>query len=116
MLDAENVSSSTELSNAQLLNICAALDTQLKAKQEDAPKAIRRLRSTVLSILTEMRVYRNPGQWTQVNDYLRQPRIAGKALYDLSETELQQLIKKLRAVQTASRTKQEETERMAREN
>lgn len=59
-------------------------------------RAIKRQRSGVLKRLQKLGV--DTTNWVAVNTFLRNPRIAGKSLYELSGDELQSLIPKLESI------------------
>ena len=75
----------------------------------------RKLRSTVLTILTSMG--RGPERgWKHVNEYLSDKRIAGKVLYELDDAELTALSKKLRVIARSAAKKKADIERQTRWN
>lgn len=87
-----------------------------KDNRPDAPKSIRQLRSTVLSLLDDLGIKAKPGNWEPVNNYLMQPRIAGKRLDKMTEQELKDCAKRLRMVKKKRLFEQEEEGRLARDN
>lgn len=70
--------------------------------QQMAEDSIRMQRSAVLKRLQKIGV--DTSSWNAVNTYLRNPRIAGKPLYELDSDELYRLIPKLEAIIKKSRT------------
>lgn len=99
ILEGQGVGSAKDLTTAQL----DALIEYLKGivnKRKEAPLTLRRKRSNCITLLEMLGVYKadDPQRWTRVNNYLRDPRIAGKLLYDMNEEELAKLAKKLRAI------------------
>lgn len=54
--------------------------------------------------------------WNKVNGFLRQPRVAGKVMYDLSIDEIKSLIPKLEAINAKRKSEQAEVERMKQMN
>ncbi len=72
--------------------------------KNDAPKDIRKLRSSALQLLTKIGVYDNDGNWERVNQYLMNPRIAGKLLYEMNILETEALIKKLRSIESKQKS------------
>lgn len=66
--------------------------------RDGANADIRRLRSTILTILQKLGIYQDNNSWSRVNEYLLQPRIAGKLLYQMSEKELDELRIKLNSI------------------
>lgn len=59
---------------------------------------VRKLRSEALTILQKIGIYATNDDWERVNNYLLNPRIAGKMLYQMSGQELKALTRKLRAI------------------
>jgi hypothetical protein len=99
ILSGYGVESSKDLTEAQLDELCERLKS-MSDNRNQAPVSIRRKRSTVITLLEMLGVYKasDPQRWTRVNRYLQQPRIAGKLLYELNEAELDALARKLRAI------------------
>jgi hypothetical protein len=58
----------------------------------------RMLRSDILTVLQKLGVYMDNNSWSRVNEYLLQPRIAGKMLYQMSDVELVALRIKLNSI------------------
>lgn len=58
----------------------------------------RKLRSSVLCLLQSLGIYENKNSWARVNEYLLQPRIAGKLLYQMTDQELIDLRVKLNSI------------------
>lgn len=99
ILSGYGVSSTLDLQEAQLDELIERLSKMQEAKTQ-APLSLRRKRSTVLDLLTQMGVYKpeSATRWQRVNEYLAQPRIAGKLMYEMNEEELEALARKLRAI------------------
>lgn len=102
IIEAQGVESTKYLTDAQL----SALIDYLKgivAKRKEAPLSVRKKRSAVLTLLEMLGVYKatDPERWTKVNNYLKNPRISGKIMYEMDEDELTALARKLRAIHTA---------------
>lgn len=91
------VESSKDLSDVQITEVINRLQ-RMKEARYNVPEETRRKRSIILDLLVRLGVYKNNGDWSRVNKYLMQPRIAGKLLYEMDETELDALAKKLRAI------------------
>ena len=87
------VESSTELSTEQL----AELIEDIKSLQ--APEDVRKGRSTILFLLGKLgiRGSREEG-WNKVNQYLMNPRIAGKTLYEMTNNEIKECELRLRSI------------------
>ena len=58
---------------------------------------LRRQRSTTLHLLQKMGI--DTTDWTRVNAFCQDKRISGKAFYDITPTEHQQLQRKLRSIE-----------------
>lgn len=87
-----------------------------KDTRADAPAEIRKARSVVLNLLDDLGIKAKNGNWKPVNDYLLQPRIAGKVLYSMTEEELKTCAVRLRQVVKWRKDKAADIERQAREN
>ena len=74
--------------------------------EEMALRSLKWQRSAVLKRLQQIGV--DTTDWSRVNGFLRQPRIAGKPLYELDSDELAALIPKLEAI----KQKMKENERV----
>lgn len=93
ILRAYGVYSTTDLSVQQL--------EELIKKYRNTPPAndnIRRLRSEALTVLNKIGIYADNDDWSSVNNYMMDKRIAGKLMYQMDEYELQGLIRKLRSI------------------
>lgn len=102
ILEAQGVESANDLSAQQLDGLIDYLKG-IVSKRNDVPQTTKRKRSTVITLLEMLGVYKaeNPERWTRVNNYLKDPRIAGKLMYEMNEDELTKLARKLRAIHTA---------------
>lgn len=98
LLAGYGVESSKDLTAAQADELTARLTEIAKTKKKDSPQPLRRQRSIVMTVMNELGIYATAGDWTRVNEFLLQPRIAGKLLYEMNEEELKALQKKLRAM------------------
>lgn len=87
-----------------------------KPKTKDAPLEIRQARSTVLTLLDDLGIKPKKGNWKAVNDYLLQPKISGKVLYEMSLEELKTCAVSLRQVIRWKAEKIEAENEMARNN
>ncbi len=104
MLAGYDAQSVKDLTLAQLLELCEALAKEAdKKKEAKASPEVRRWRSVCLDLLTTMGIYRDKTSWPDVNKYLQQPRIAGKAMYDMDVDELKALSRKLRLIAAKAR-------------
>lgn len=91
-------------------------DSHADGQQCQVPVAIRRLRSNVLSVLTDMKIYDGSKSWDRVNNFLLNPRIAGKLLYEMGDEELKALNKKLRAMHKKNEEMRQRENYIARQN
>lgn len=109
ILEGYGVTSTKHLSDVQITEVINRLQ-RMKDARYTAPESTRRKRSTILDLLVRLGVYKNNGDWSRVNAYLMEPRIAGKLMYEMDETELTALARKLRAIlQKQEERIQEET-------
>ncbi len=115
MLGQYFVTSSSELTVTQLGDVCDGLQKLADAKKE-VPLSTRRLRSQVLDLLTQIGVYKTSSDWSSVNNYLMNKRIAGKLLPAMDETELKALIRKLKMIAGHLNEEQKELDRKSKEN
>ncbi|MDR0834626.1 MAG: hypothetical protein LBN93_10675 [Candidatus Symbiothrix sp.] len=74
----------------------------------------KRLRSAILHRLQKHGV--NTADWNSVNAFMRQPRIAGKTLGEMSISEMQAFIPKIQSILSKDRIKQIELERLQQIN
>lgn len=75
---------------------------------------IKLYRSGVLTRLQKYGV--DTTNWTKVNAFLKQPKIAGKVIYELSIDELKLLIPKLESMITKKKVKASEINRLQTQN
>jgi len=87
-----------------------------QAARPDVAPEIRKARSLVLSLLDDLGVKAKSGNWQPVNDYLMQPRIAGKRLDKMTEQELKACATRLRMVAKKQAKSIDEDNRKARFN
>ena len=104
-----------DLDERQLDHLIDGLRTMPDRRQEAAPE-IRKARSIVLNLLDDLGIKAKNGNWKLVNDYLCQPRISGKVLYDMDQEELKKTATKLRAVIRWRKQQAAEAERLAKSN
>lgn len=105
-----------DLDAAQLDHLIDGLRQLPEVHRREAAPEVRKARSTVLNLLDDLGIKAKNGNWKAVNDYLSQPRIAGKVLYEMNLEELKDCAKKLRAIIKKNRAGQEARERLEREN
>ena len=90
------------------------LALEVKVKELENVAEIKKLRSSILKKLQLHGV--NTTDWNCVNSFLENPRIAGKRLYNLSATEMRELIRKLASILSKDAQKQKEIERIISQN
>jgi len=98
MLAAYGVESSKELTAAQADELIGRLNDMQEERKKEAPKATRKLRSQVLTLINQLGIYADNGDWSKVNQFLLKPKIAGKLLYEMDKAELEALKRKLHAM------------------
>jgi hypothetical protein len=107
ILESYGVQSTADLTHDQLDELIAQYSA---ANNRPVNDEVRRLRSTVLTLLTKYGVYTTNEDWARVNQFLMSPKIAGKLLYLMTEAELKTLIRKLHSM-LAKREKQVDKEK-----
>lgn len=93
ILQPYGVTSTADLSLQQLDELIEKFNTL----REASPRT-RSLRSNVLVTLNRLGIYVDNGDWARVNEYLMNPRIAGKLMYQMTDDELIDLDRKLRSI------------------
>lgn len=92
----------------------------MNGKKPRAPKAdaiaaeLKRLRSAVLHRLQKHGI--DTTDWNRVNSFMRQSRIAGKTLGEMTIDELKAFIPKIESILSKDKEVRQEYERMARMN
>lgn len=96
------------------------IDGLMKLQKERPRKEIdpdiRSARSVVLNLLDDLGIKAKNGNWAVVNEYLKNPRIAGKVLYEMNLQELKKCAQALRVVKRWKEIKIEDDNRKARDN
>ncbi len=101
------VKSSKELTHEQLQAIVSYL------KGADSEEDLRHNRSVVLYWLGKLGVKGSKQDgWDDVNNYLQQPRIAGKVLYKMSVKELNEATARLRMIYNKNQNQSEQINRL----
>ncbi|MPN45710.1 hypothetical protein SDC9_193280 [bioreactor metagenome] len=86
----------------------------MKPAQSPDVTELKRLRSAVLHRLQKHGI--DTTDWNRVNAFMRQPRIAGKTLGEMSIEELKLFIPKMQAILSKDKAVRDEYERLARIN
>jgi hypothetical protein len=97
-----------------MLQLELKLDLEVKVKALEDIAETKKLRSSILKKLQLHGV--DTTDWTCVNRFLENPRIAGKRLYNMSNEEMRLLIKKLGSILGKDATKKQEIERITKLN
>lgn len=116
MLAGYGVESTTELDVWELEELIKRLRDEEQARRHENDAELRSLRSIALSILQRMGIYKDNHTWHRVNEYLLNPRIAGKLLYELKPDELRQLIRKLRGIERKQAQEKKKIEHLVLNN
>ncbi|MEL3904429.1 MAG: hypothetical protein P1P63_04890 [Treponemataceae bacterium] len=85
-----------------------------RAAQPESTAELKRLRSAILHRLQKHGI--DTTDWNRVNAFMRQPRIAGKTLGEMSIDELKAFIPKMQSILSKDKEIRDEYERMARMN
>jgi len=113
ILAAYGVESTTELTIDQLKEALAVYSTgQRKTPAKADDPRVPAMRSEMLTICNKMGIYATNDDWSRVNEFFTNPRIAGKPLNRLSLEELTALVPKMRSILTKYEKKQREIERL----
>lgn len=107
ILAGYGVESTADLMHDQLDELIAQYSA---ANNRPVSDEVRRLRSSVLTLLTKWGIYTTNDDWARVNQFLMSPKIAGKLLYLMTEQELKTVIRKLHSM-LAKRDKQVDDEK-----
>lgn len=115
ILSAYGVSSTRDLNETQLAEVCARL-RDVEDGKDNATKEQRTWRSNVLAMLNKLGIYATNNDWTAVNKFLLDKRIAGKLMYEMDVMELKELHRKLHAMVPKKEAKDRDRERLERMN
>ncbi|HSW62371.1 MAG TPA: hypothetical protein VLH56_03495 [Dissulfurispiraceae bacterium] len=116
LLAGYGVESTTMLTEGELDDLIGRLRGMQKESDQVADERMRKLRSQVLTDLNKIGIYTHNGDWGRVNNYLKQPKICGKLLYECDEDELKRLHRKLMAIGEKQSRQELHTRRLTREN
>ncbi len=86
----------------------------MKTPEQLTSDGIKKLRSAILHRLQKHGV--DTTDWTKVNSFLENPRIAGKRLYNMSEADMRAFIPKMESILTKDKIHQADIERQATMN
>jgi len=120
ILAGYGVEHTTDLTVGQLDEVIARFTSPDPSKGGELSHArdaaLRKLRSQCLTVLQQMGVYSTNDDWSRVNEYLMQPKIAGKLLFKMNTDELKTLHRKLCSIRDKEAVKWEEINRIAQWN
>ena len=112
LLSGYGVEHASDLDDTQLEHLVQrVIDMKTEAETH-----IRKKRSAVLTILQKLGIYNNNNDWSDVNKYLSNPRIAGKLLPEMTGLELDNLVIKLNSILSKKGKKDKEINRLAANN
>lgn len=94
-----------EMSDAEYNAMCDALERKVA---DDAREALRRARSSALHHMQRLGI--DTTNWSRVNAFCRDSRIAGREFGVMNADELNELVKKLRGIARKGGLKQSKTE------
>jgi len=86
----------------------------MKTPEQLASDGIKKLRSAILHRLQKHGV--NTTDWSKVNSFLENPRIAGKRLYNMSEADMRAFIPKMESILAKDKIHNAEIKRQATQN
>lgn len=119
LIEQYGVDSVKDMTVSQLGELCGSLH-KLQAKQNkknnETPPEIRKKRSVIINLLDQLGIYTGKNSWPRVNQYLDDPRIAGKQMWRMSEEELDKLAVKLRAILLKQEKERKKNRRLAKLN
>jgi len=98
ILASVGVDSTMELTENELDDLIYRLKQMELARYEATP-LMREWRSNVLTVINQLGIYANNGDWSKVNAFLLDSRIAGKLMYEMTVPELKALHRKLKSIQ-----------------
>jgi len=115
LLAGYGVDSAKDLKDDELSELVDRVEKMKYHKTEVSPRT-RAMRSECLCLLQKLGIYADNNDWHKVNEYLKDPRIAGKELFRMSDNELFDLKRKLNAILPKYKAEIKETERLTLNN
>ncbi|WP_442795343.1 hypothetical protein [Pelobium manganitolerans] len=94
ILSQYKVSSSKDLTDKDLDHLLGRMQKGAENRYTTCPE-VKRWRSNVIVQLNKYGKYVTNNDWTQVNEFMLDKRVAGKLLYEMDLSELKALVKKL---------------------
>lgn len=98
-----------EMTKGEYNTMIRYMQEQIEQNQ-DEERVIKKLRSGILTRLQKHGI--DTTNWNDVNRFMQQPRIAGKALYELSIPEMQNLIGKIESILAKDKIQQQNINRL----
>jgi len=95
----------------RLVNDHNAAKSRAKYLSEAEEKQVKKLRSGILTRLQKYGV--DTTDWDKVNAFMKQPKIAGKLLYEMTIPEMEALTRKLQSILKKEEALKEEHNRLA---
>ena len=89
---------------------------EIVSQKKQSSKEMRAARSTVLGLCDDLGIKAKGGNWTRVNEFLMQKRIAGKLLFEMNLKELKTCAKRIRAMKKKVDEKIEQEKTWAQNN
>lgn len=86
-----------EMTKREYDECCSALEKLTGQDEWRRKEELRRRRSACLHLMQQMGI--DTTDWARINDFCRNPRIAGKPFRQITAEELEDLVVKLRAIQ-----------------
>jgi len=107
--------STNELTVDQLSALCNTLEHQVSVRHTVSDD-VRKKRSIVLSLLDDLGIKGKGKDWTAVNNYLSDPRVSGKVLYEMDAEELSACAIKLRVIKKWREDKRAKNDYLSKNN
>jgi hypothetical protein len=95
----------------RLVNDHKTAQSSTKFISDDEEKRIKKLRSGILKRLQKYGI--DTTDWDKVNAFMKQPKIAGKLLYEMTIPEMEALTRKLQSILQKQDAIKEELNRLA---
>ena len=97
-----------------MINDLQTIANGMKTPEQLASDVIKKLRSAILHRLQKHGV--DTTNWSKVNSFLENPRIAGKRLYNMSEADMRAFIPKMESILSKDKIYNADIERQAKMN
>lgn len=104
-----------DLTDEQLDDLNERL-SKIVSQKSRSSKEMRTARSVVLGLCDDLGIKAKGSNWTRVNEFLMNPRIAGKLLFEMNLEELKTCAKRIRAMKKKVDEKIEQEKTWAKNN